>query len=453
MGFDVLAELRNKVADLLSNRVRDEVMGERDRQQLGWSLVVEVVAAWATDYSARKRPLDAQQETLIKRAVFDDLFRAGRLQPLLDDPNAEDIRIDGSEPVEVVYQDRPTVRLAPIVASDAELVELVNQLARSQGQGERSLSPASPLLRMRLADGSRLTANYLVTPRPQVVIRKHRLRDTRLDQLVGWGSIDTVLAEFLKALVRARKNVFVVGGQGAGKTSLLRAMSREIAPGERIGTLESEYELWLHELPGPGPQVVPFEGREGNGEKDATGRNLGELTLADLFPHLQRMSLRRILVGEVRSVEVLPMLHGMIEGEGGSMCTVHARSARAAIERVATLALEARIGMSVELAYRLITEACQFIVFLRQVDETEIGGQRHRFVAEILEITGLGEGGRPSVQRIFAPKEEGGRREPRAVPQQMPSCIDDLVRVGFQREWLLHPFGTWNHELKTVTQL
>jgi Flp pilus assembly CpaF family ATPase len=453
VSFEALSELRGQVAGALSDRVRDDAITEADRQQLGWQLVVEVVATWATDYSAKRAPLTAEQEQLIRRAVFDDLFRAGRLQPLLDDPGAEDIRINGSEPVEVVYQDRPIARLAPIVASDAELVELVNQLARTQGQGERSLSPASPLLRMRLRDGSRLTASYLVTPRPQVVIRKHRLRDTRLDQMVAWGSIDTVLAEFLKALVRARKNVFVVGGQGAGKTSLLRSMSREIQPGERIGTLESEYELWLHELPGPGPQVVPFEAREGNGEKDATGRMLGELTLADLFPHLQRMSLRRILVGEVRSVEVLPMLHGMIEGEGGSMCTVHARSARAAIERVATLVLEAGIGMSVELAYRLIAEACQFIVYLRQVDETEIGGKRHRFVAEVLEITGLGEGGRPSVQRIFAPKEEGGRREPRAVPQQMPACIDDLVRVGFQREWLTLPFGSWATELKTVTSL
>jgi hypothetical protein len=143
----------------------------------------------------------------------------------------------------------------------------------------------------------------------------------------------------------------------------------------------------------------------------------------------------------------------MIEGAGGSMCTVHAKSARAAIERVATLVLEAGIGMSVELAYRLIAEACQFIVYLREVDETEIGGKRHRFVAEVLEITGLGEGGRPSVQRIFAPKEEGGRREARAVPQQMPACIDDLVRVGFQREWLLNPFGSWATELKTVTSL
>ena len=453
VGFQVIAELRGKVASLLASETAEQVLlSEDDRRQRGFALVRSTVASWATDYAAAASPLTREQEGLVRQAVFNDLFRAGRLQPLLDDPGIENILIDGYDDVSVDYLDRPAAKVAPLTGSDAELVALVNQLARTQGVGERSLSPSTPTLNLRLADGSRLAASYLVTDRPHVVIRKHRMKQTRLAELVDWGTIDPALEKFLRALVLARKNVFVVGSQGVGKTSLLRAMAREIPAGERVGTLESEYELWLHELDG-GPKVIPFEAREGNGEKNPDGSAAGEITLADLFPQLLRMSLRRIIVGEVRSVEVVPMLHAMNEGEGGSMCTLHARSATSAIERIVTLCLESGIGMSETLAYRLLAQAIDVVVYLRLVDETAIGGRKHRFVSHVVEITGLGEGGRPALQTVFGPRDQGGRREPRAVPQLTPACIEDLMRVGYDRTWFQHPFGAWRAPLTTVRPL
>jgi pilus assembly protein CpaF len=412
--------------------------------------VVKVVAAWATDYAISVRLLDRAEELAVRQAVFDAVFRAGRLQPLLDDPGVENIYINGCDDIRADYQDRPPARHPAITASDAELVELINQVARTQGQSERVLTPSTPNLNMRLADGSRLAASYLVTPRPTVVVRKHRLQQSRLADLVAWGTIDTVLQEFLLALVRARKNVVIVGSQAVGKTSLLRAMAREIPAGERIGTLESEYELWLHEGDGTGPHVVAYEARESNGERGPDGRPAGEITLSDLFPQLLRMSLRRVMVGEVRSREVVPMLHAMNEGKGGSMCTLHARTARSAIDRIVTLCLEAGIGMSETLAYRLVAEAVDIIVYIDLVDETGIGGAKHRFVSEVLEVTGIGEGQRPAVQRVFGPRESGGRREPRAVPDTPPLCIRDLERAGFDRRLLQYPFGTWTAPLRTV---
>ena len=453
VGFEVIAELRTKVAGLLAAETSEQaLLSQEDRRQLGLSLVRQVVAGWATGYAVACGALTREQEEQVRRAVFNDLFRAGRLQPLLDDPGIENILIDGYDRVSADYVDRPAARVAPLTDSDAELVALVNQLARTQGAGERSLTPSTPTLNLRLADGSRLAATYLVTDRPHVVIRKHRMKQSRLRDLVDWGTIDPALEQFLRALVLARKNIFVVGSQGVGKTSLLRAMAREIPAGERIGTLESEYELWLHELDG-GPQVIPFEAREGNGEKGPDGSASGEITLADLFPQLLRMSLRRIIVGEVRSVEVVPMLHAMNEGEGGSMCTLHARSASSAIERIVTLCLQSGIGMSETLAYRLLAQAIDFVVYLRLVDETAIGGRRHRFVSHVVEITGLGEGGRPALQSVFGPRDQGGRREPRGVPLLTPGCIEDLMRVGYDRAWLQHPFGAWPAPLTTMRPL
>ncbi|WP_245238522.1 CpaF/VirB11 family protein [Streptomyces sp. MZ04] len=458
MGYEVIAELRHRASLKIGQAsAEDPTMTEQDRRQHGQKIIIETVSEWATKYAATATPLSAAQEAQLTQAVYDELFRAGRLQPLLDDPTVENIIIRGADNVRVDYADRPSKQWEPIAPSDKDLVGLVNHIARMQGQGERALTPATPNLNMRLSDGSRLAASYWVTPEPHVVIRRHRTRGKSLEDLTGWGTIDPSMASFLRAAVRARKNIVVVGSQGVGKTSLLRAMAREIPSNERVGTLESEYELYLHEDP-EGPEVVPFEGRESNGERGPDGKLQGELTLTDLFPQLLRMSLRRVIVGEVRSREIVPMLHAMNEGEGGSMCTLHARSPQLAIERMATLCLEAGIGMSETLAYRLIAQAINLIVYVRLVDETELvgpdgrPGRKHRFVSHIMEITGIGEHGRPSHQMVFAPRDDERGREPRGVPHGNISqvCLQDLVRAGFDRSVLLNPRGSWTRPLETV---
>jgi len=461
VGYEVVSELRHQASSKIGQASSaDGTMTPKDQRQLGLKLIRETVSEWATRYAATApTPLTEAQEAHLCQAVFDELFRAGRLQPLLDNPNVENILINGDQ-VRVDFADRPSQRWEPIAPNDRELVRLINHIARMQGQGERALTPATPNLNMRLGDGSRLAASYLITPRPQIVIRRHRTRGQGLEHLIKWGTLDSTLAAFLRASVRARKNIVIVGSQGAGKTSLLRAMAREIPRTERVGTLESEYELYLHEDP-DGPEVVAYEGRESNGERGPDGKPLGELTLSDLFPQLLRMSLRRIIVGEVRSREVVPMLHAMNTGEGGSMCTLHAETAQMSVERLVTLCLESGIGMTETLAYRLVAQAIDLVVYIRMVDETELvdangrPGQKHRFVSHVMEITGIGENNRPSHQMIFAPRTRGDIREPRAVPQGMPSprYLDDIERAGFSRQELTRGWGTWTERLETVMPL
>jgi pilus assembly protein CpaF len=106
-------------------------------------------------------------------------------------------------------------------------------------------------------------------------------------------------------------------------------------------TIEREYELFLHEFPDRHLRVSAMEAREGSSERDASGRRAGEVTLADLVRHALRKNLRRIIVGEVRGPEVLPMLDAMSTGDG-SLCTVHARSPGQAIDRRARLSLDHR---------------------------------------------------------------------------------------------------------------
>ncbi|MGC5409935.1 CpaF family protein, partial [Streptomyces sp. DT225] len=103
-------------------------------------------------------------------------------------------------------------------------------------------------------------------------------------------------------------------------------------------------------------------------------------------------------------------------------------------------------NMTESLAYKQAANGINFIVFVKMVDETAIGGRRHRFVSHVQEVTGTGENGRPATNTVFGPRPEMG--EPRAVPLMHPSCLPDLMRVGFPGHLLDLPLGSWQTPLE-----
>jgi Flp pilus assembly CpaF family ATPase len=193
---------------------------------------------------------------------------------------------------------------------------------------------------------------------------------------------------------------------------------------ERFATIEREFELHLHELERH-PRVVAMEARVGSSERDAAGRASGEVSLSDLVVDALRMNVRRVIVGEVRGPEVVPMLSAMAVGDG-SMCTLHARSAGKAIDRIVTLCLEHGTGMTDTFAYRAAADGIDLVVHLTLQHDAQSGGRRHRFVREVLEVDGIGEAGRPVVTTVFRPGPDG-----RAIPAHRPACLTDLVAAGF----------------------
>ncbi|MBC3841774.1 CpaF family protein [Streptacidiphilus sp. 4-A2] len=436
--------MRKLVADELHEQSSGDTPADQEtRRQRGRAVIESVVARWSDAY-AQTHGLSPTREMdrALADAVFDLMYRAGRLQPYLDDEQVEDIYINGCDNVSVLRSNEPLRQVPPIADSDEELVELLQDLARRHGGGERSLSTSSPTLAMRLDGGMRVQVLTGVTPRPYVTIRRHRVASATLGDMVRLGSVDSTLAAFLAASIRARKHILVTGVQRAGKTSLLRALAAEIPAEERVATMESEYELWLHTL-GHLRQVVPIEERQGNGER-IDGRPSGELTLTELMPAALRMSLSRIIVGEVRSREVMPMLQAMTNGVGG-MATMHAQTPYMVPDRIAQLCAEYGANINDGLAYRLLANGVHLIVHMSLIDETPIGGRMHRFVSHVLELTGIGENGRPSVNTVFGPHRGG--LEPRAVPNTPPACLDDLRRVGFDPALLDNPYGSWGRPL------
>ena len=308
ISHDTVRDLRNEVSDLLAARLAVRPVNDpASRRELARSLLSEVLAQRAVRrVHEGVEPWSVDEEFALADAVINALFGLGRLQPLVDDPRVENIEVNGHDQVWISYADGRAVKGEPVADSDEELVELIQSMVTRTGNAERTFTTANPAVHVRLEDGSRLAAMAWTTPRPQLVIRRHRVRDIDLDDLVGLGTVDPVLAQFLRAALLAGKNIVVTGLQNAGKTTLIRALANEFGPMERFATIEREYELFLHEMPDRHPRVVAMEAREGNSERDTRGRGVGEVGLSELVTHALRMNLRRIIVGEVRGSEVIP---------------------------------------------------------------------------------------------------------------------------------------------------
>ncbi|WP_232376800.1 CpaF family protein [Amycolatopsis aidingensis] len=446
VDFDGADELVDRVQQRLAPRVQreltrraertDPATTDRDERALAGKFVDDVLAEVIKEWAGQGRQfLTAEQEFTVKQAVMAEMFGLGRLEPLLADEAVENIDIVGNEPVLLSYGDGTVVRAPRVAPTDEALIGLLQRIAARRGRTERPFNRAHPLLSMELPGGERLTAAFDVTDRPHVSIRRYRLREMSLEDLRARGMLSTAQLALLRAAVRAEKNIIVSGRQKAGKTTLLGALCREIPQTERFATLETEFELGLHRLRDRFPGVVPFEVREGNSERLENGRPVGGIELARLVWHALRMHTARMVVGEVRGNEVIPMLDAMSTGGAGSLSTVHARSASMAIERLVSLCLGANAAWTTEFANRMVAESIDLIV---HVDLVAGPGGLDRYVSEIVSVE-LGEQGRASRTYLFhrATGVSGGGLGRRSVPAGfVPTDIEDYARAGFDRAWL-----------------
>jgi Flp pilus assembly CpaF family ATPase len=355
----------------------------------------------------------------LARAVHDQRYELGLVTAYLRDPQVENVDINGCDEVWITYASGERVAGPPVAATDDALISMIRTWAARGGQTARDFSAAAPLVNVALAGSGRLTATMSVTPRPCASLRRHGQIDVTLDRLTELGTIDATLAAFLRAAVRSRCNIIVTGGVNAGKTTLLRALAGEIPAGERVATLESEYELYLHEL-ATRPDVIAFEAREPNSE------GAGGISLHDLIAHALRHNPRRILVGEVRRGEIMPMLEAMNSGQDGSMCTMHANSAIEAFDRILILGLRGGLALAERAIHILVGMAVDLIVHVRRGYD---GTRTVRYVSEILEVMPPGDTDRPAVNRLFLPDPGTGR----AVPAHTPSAVvlGKLAAAGF----------------------
>lgn len=253
--------------------------------------------------------------------------------------------------------------------------------------------------------------------------------------LVAMGMVDRVLAQFLIAAVAARCSIVVSGAMGAGKTTCLRGLARAIPPWESIGTMETEFELYLDQLGDRLRPPVPVEARPGSGEITVSGRAAGELTMHDLFPDMLRLNLDRVVVGEVRGDEIGAMFAAMRSG-AGSLSTIHAKSAVDTIDRIATLLNGT--GLDMYQAYEQVKQHIDLIVHLSSRRDP-VTGRRYRFVSEVIEVTkGDATYTHHQAVEIFKPGPDG-----RAVPANPPTFIEKLTEHGFDESVFSSGLSDW----------
>ncbi|MGP4027320.1 CpaF family protein [Actinomadura sp. 3N407] len=418
---------RAAVRDAL-HAVVDQIDPDADRSQAETLIATEVGRRAEDGLIPAGMVFSATTRARLVSAVYDELFGLGPLQPLLEDDTVENIDINGCDRVVVSYSNGERHRGPAVAATDDELVEKIRLWAR-KGNTAREFSVANPMLNTALEDlgGARLSAVMSVTPRPCVSIRRHRLVDVTLSHLLQLGTIDEGLRQFLQAAVRARLNLVITGGTNVGKTTLLRALTSCVDPTERIATLESDFELYLHRLEERHHDVLPFESRAANSE------GAGAITLHDLIPQALRHNPRRIIVGECRSTEIVPMLEAMQSGHEGSLCTVHADRAEDFFNRALILALRGGLAMPPSAIHLLVGMSVDLVVHLRRDGRTHT-----RFVNEILEVLPPAETERPATNAIYVPGPGG-----RAVPSTTPHCLDVLVEAGFDPSFLSYRDGLW----------
>ena len=318
-------------------------------------------------------PVDMHERRNVEEAIA-GVLGLGRLEPLLEDDDITDIHVRGNAPVWVKRRDGSRECVGPLVDSDADLVEFVRRIATRMSDRELRFDPANPEVNLQLPDGSRMFAAMDVSQRPMLVVRRHRFEASSLRDLCVSGMLDTRTAEFLAACVRARRNVIIAGGTGCGKTTLLRSLLQEVHPQERIVTIEDSYELGLDRMEDRHPDHDCLQSRPANTEGQ------GEVSLADLTRMALRMDPDRVVVGEVRGAEAFPMLLAMSQGNNGSMCTMHADSARSVFPKLAAYMSMASTGVPVETLNLLIASAVHFVVHLSSV-------RGRRTVESILEVT------------------------------------------------------------------
>lgn len=344
----------------------------------------------------------------IDTAVSDVAARIGGfgpLQPLLDDPEVEEIWINS--PSEIFAARRGRSELTPLVLTASHIRGLVERMLASSG---RRLDLSTPFVDALLPDGSRLHAAIPTVTRQHwaINIRKFIARAHRLHDLVELGSLSTQAATFLDAAVKAGLNIVVSGSTGAGKTTMLNCLAAAVYPRERVVTIEEVFELDIRAR-----DVVGMQCRQPNLE------GVGEITMRRLVKETLRMRPDRIIVGEVREAESLDMLLALNAGLPG-MATVHSNSARDTISKLCTLPLLAGENVSAAFVIPTVASAIDLVIHLEM---THTGMRR---VREIAAVPGRMEDGVVELSYLFRAGERGLERADGFPPHR-----DRFERAGF----------------------
>ncbi len=340
----------------------------------------------------------------------------GLLQPLLEDPEVEEIWINEPDRIFVARNGRS--ELTNVILDEIEVRGLVERMLAASG---RRVDLSNPFVDATLPDGSRLHVAIPDITRKHwsVNIRKFIMGTKSLDGLVQAGTLTDQAAAFLQACVLAGLNIIVAGATQAGKTTLMNALLNSAPSSERVITCEEVFELQL-----TSPDWVALQTRQ------ASLEGTGEITLRRLIKEALRMRPSRLVIGEVRQEEALDLLVAMNAGMP-SMCSIHANGAREAISKLCLLPMLAGSNVSAEFVIPTVASVVDIVVHTAlQLDGT-------RKVQQITSVTGRVEGSNIETGDVFSTQNS------QLVPQGIfPGKLEnfsargiDLAKLVGARAW------------------
>lgn len=340
-------------------------------------------------------PLSAAEKQQIVQEIVNETFGLGPLEPLMADPSIDDILVNGYQTVYVERRGK-LLRMDIRFKDDIHLRHIINRIVARVG---RRIDEASPMVDARLPDGSRVNAIIppLALDGPSLSIRRFKKIPLSAAELMKGGTIAPEMLHLLQIAIRARMNMVISGGTGAGKTTTLNVLSSYIPVSERIVTIEDAAELQLRQ-----PHVVRLETRPANME------GKGQVTQRELFINSLRMRPDRIIVGEVRGAEALDMLQAMNTGHDGSITTVHANNPRDALSRIETMVLMSNANVELRAVRHQIASAINIVVQIKRYSD----GVRR--VESISELTGM-EQDVVTMQEIASYIQKGVSQDGRSI--------------------------------------
>jgi pilus assembly protein CpaF len=298
---------------------------------------------------------------------------------------------------------------------DAHLMRIIERVVSRVG---RRIDESSPMVDARLPDGSRVNAVIppLAVDGPLLSIRRFAGDPLQPADLLRNLSLTEGMLELVKACVRARLNIIISGGTGAGKTTFLNLLSGFIPATERIVTIEDAAELQLRQA-----HVARLETRPANIE------GKGAVLQRHLLINALRMRPDRIVVGEVRGEEALDMLQAMNTGHDGSLTTIHANAPRDAISRLEVMIGMANSNLGTKSIRQQVASAIDLFVQISRLNDGS------RKVTHITECLGM-EGDVVTTQDIFVFERTGltvdGRVAGRFKPTGVRPKFSDRIKAA-----------------------
>lgn len=300
-----------------------------------------------------------------------DFVWYGQIDPVMRDPNIEDISCDGSgQPIFLFHRKYGSLKSNIQFSDEDVLSKFVVMLAQKCG---KHISIAEPMLDATMPDGSRIqmTLSKAVTSKGSTfTIRRFKADPITATDLIAFKTMSSEMVAYLWLAVENGINALIAGGTASGKTSTLNAICLFIPRESKIVSIEETREINL-----PHPNWIPGVVRSGFGEVK-NDKLAGEIDLYDLMKAALRQRPEYILVGEIRGKEAYVLFQAMATGHT-TYSTFHADSAQSLIHRLE--------GKPIEIP-RVMLQSLDIVTLQVQA---EVGGERVRRVKQIVEIVDI----------------------------------------------------------------